>query len=65
MLLHHAFQISKSCQLVVDFFLAIGGFMSKTLLVESEESYSDLRASGKHITRIRVTRGLGVFPLSF
>ena len=34
--------------------------MSKIVLVESEETKSNLRASGNRVTRIRVMRGLGV-----
>ena len=34
---------------------ASGGFISKTVLVESGESYSDYRASGNCVTRICVT----------
>ena len=44
----------------MDFLRASGGIISKTTLGESEESYSDLRANGNCVMRIRVTRGLGV-----
>ena len=37
--------------------------MSKIVLVESEETKSNLRASGNRVTRIRVMRGLGVTSL--
>ena len=40
---------------------ASGGLISKTTLVESEESYSDLRASENRVTRNLVMRRLGVF----
>ena len=35
------------------------------MLVESEENYSDKRASGNRVTRNRVTRGLGVLLFSY
>ena len=46
MLLHCVFQISKSFPLVVDF----RGIISKTTIVEFEETKSDLRASGNRAT---------------
>ena len=38
----------------------VGDLCQKTVLVESEETNSDLRASGNRVTRNRVMRGLGV-----
>ena len=35
---------------VVDFCAQVGDLISKTVLVESEESNSDLRASGNRVT---------------
>ena len=59
MLLHYVFWFSKRFFSKVFFssgFCAqVGEFLSKTVLVESEETNSDLRVSGN-----RVTRGLGV-----
>jgi hypothetical protein len=39
--------------------LASGGFTSKTVLVESEESYSDKRASRNPVPQNCVTREIG------
>lgn len=57
-------RFSKSCPLVVDFLRASGGIISKKTLVESEETYSDLRATGNRATWNRVMRGLGVYTLA-
>ena len=43
--------------------MQVGELSQKTVLVESEESYSDWRASGNRVTRNRVTRGLGVYEI--
>ena len=44
----------------MNFLRASGGIVSKTVLVESGESYSDKCASGNRATPIHVTRRLGV-----